>query len=120
MPEVHKCKRTMFSQDLLLHTEQSALDNSFISTDRERRVSRPSASTNPHCQMSGMAQATLNYLLHLQTRLLAKYYTYLHAKFSLISVEVLSKNYTNNPSNLYEVLTLKKPPLFMQRLKRDW
>lgn len=46
--------------------------------------------------------------------------TYLHAKFSLISVEVLPKNYTNEPPNLYEVLTLKKPPLFMQRLKRDW
>lgn len=46
--------------------------------------------------------------------------TYLHAKFSLISIGVLPKNYTNEPPNLYEVLTLKKPPLFMQRLKRDW
>lgn len=29
----------------------------------------PIASTTPHCQMFGMAQASLNYLLHLQTHI---------------------------------------------------
>jgi len=36
----------------------------------------------------------------------------------MMSVEVLSKNYLNKPSNLYEVLILLKTPLFILKLGR--